>query len=304
MVSLPVGVALTLQRGAAAVVQSEVALALQTDAAVALQNEAAGTDFTPENLATAAVVLAVAYMVSKGAALLLSALADRFAQERFRVMFLIPIVKFFLYGGALYLVLTGLFDLTRTQLVAFAGLFGAALGLGLKDLLADIVGGLVLIAEQPYQIGDKISIGEYYGEVVNIGIRSTQVMTPNDTLVSVPNYIFFNDSVANANAGQAEMLVTVDFYIDPESDARRARRIVEDALISSQYVYITDEYPIEVHMQDDLHYRTITGKAYINDLRNELRFKTDVTDRVFKEFSRQDIHSPKVPAGVEGDAME
>jgi hypothetical protein len=100
------------------------------------------------------------------------------------------------------------------------------------------------------------------------------------------------------------MLVTVDFYIDPESDARTARGIVEDALVSSQYVYITDDYPIEVHMQDDLHYRTITGKAYINDLRNELRFKTDVTDRVFKEFSRQNIRSPKVPAGVEGGRME
>jgi len=252
----------------------------------------------------ALVVLVTAYVIGQVVSTGLNEFADRFLANRFRITTLIPLVKFLIYGTALYVVVTLLFELSSTQLIAFSGLLGAALGLGLKDLLADVVGGLVLVAEQPYQIGDKISIGEYYGEVVNIGIRSTQVLTPNDTLVSVPNYIFFNDSVANANAGQAEMLVTVDFYIDPESDARRARRIVEDALISSQYVYITDEYPIEVHMEDDLHYRTITGKAYINDLRNELRFETDVTDRVFKEFSRQNIHSPKVPAGVEGDGME
>jgi small-conductance mechanosensitive channel len=269
-----------------------------------LSEAADSVDIDPVIVLWALVVLVIAYALGQIVSTGLNEFADRFLANRFRVTTLIPLVKFLIYGTALYVVVTLLFELSSTQLVAFSGLLGAALGLGLKDLLADIVGGLVLIAEQPYQIGDKISIGEYYGEVVNIGIRSTQVMTPNDTLVSVPNYIFFNDSVANANAGQAEMLVTVDFYIDPESDARRARRIVEDALISSQYVYITDEYPIEVHMQDDLHYRTITGKAYINDLRNELRFKTDVTDRVFKEFSRQDIHSPKVPAGVEGDAME
>jgi small-conductance mechanosensitive channel len=261
-------------------------------------------DIDPVVVLWALVVLVIAYALGQIVSTGLNEFADRFLANRFRVTTLIPLVKFLIYGTALYVVVTLLFELSSTQLVAFSGLLGAALGLGLKDLLADVVGGLVLIAEQPYQIGDKISIGEYYGEVVNIGIRSTQVLTPNDTLVSVPNYIFFNDSVANANAGQAEMLVTVDFYIDPESDARRARRIVEDALISSQYVYITDEYPIEVHMQDDLHYRTITGKAYINDLRNELRFKTDVTDRVFKEFSRQGIHSPKVPAGVEGEGME
>jgi small-conductance mechanosensitive channel len=252
----------------------------------------------------ALVVLIAAYTVGQLVSTGLNEFADRFLANRFRVTTLIPLVKFLVYGAALYVVVTLLFELSSTQVVAFSGLLGAALGLGLKDLLADTVGGLVLITEQSYQIGDKISIGEYYGEVVNIGIRSTQVMTFNDTLVSVPNYLFFNESIANANAGQAEMLVTVDFYIDPESDARTARGIVEDALVSSQYVYITDDYPIEVHMQDDLHYRTITGKAYINDLRNELRFKTDVTDRVFKEFSRQNIRSPKVPAGVEGGRME
>ena len=269
-----------------------------------LSEAAESFDIDPVVVLWALVVLLAAYAVGQLVSTGLNEFADRFLANRFRVTTLIPLVKFLVYGSALYVVVTLLFELSSTQLVAFSGLLGAALGLGLKDLLADIVGGLVLITEQPYQIGDKISIGQYYGEVVNIGIRSTQVLTPNDTLVSVPNYIFFNESVANANAGQAEMLVTVEFYIDPESDARRARRIVEDALVSSQYVYIADEYPIEVHMQDDLHYRTITGKAYINDLRNELRFKTDVTDRVFKEFSRQNIHSPKVPAGVEGDGIE
>ncbi len=137
------------------------------------------------------------------------------------------------------------------------------------------------------------------GEVVNIGIRSTQLLTPDDTLVSVPNHVFLNESIANANAGQAEMLVTVEFYIGPESDAREARRIVEDALVSSQYVYVDDEYPVSVHLEDGPHFRTVTGKAYVNDLRNELTCKTDVTDRVLEEFGRRNIRSPKVPAGVE-----
>jgi small-conductance mechanosensitive channel len=250
------------------------------------------------------VVLVGAYLLGKAISTSVSAFADRFLAKRFRLTLLIPVLKFVVYGVALWVVVTLLFDFSSTQLVAFSGLLGAALGLGLKDLLADIVGGLVLVAEQPYQIGDKVSIGEYYGEVTNIGIRSTQLMTPNDTLVSVPNYLFFNNSVANANAGQAEMLVTVEFYIDPESDARAARNIVEDALISSQYVYVSDDYPVEVHLEDDLHYRTVTGKAYVNDLRNELRFRTDVTDRVLKEFSRQGIRSPKVPAGVEPEGIE
>lgn len=249
----------------------------------------------------AVIVLIAAYLTAKALSTGLNAVADRFLANRFRVTLLIPVVKFLVYGVAVYLIVRLLFDLTSAQIVAFSGLLGAALGLGLKDLVADVVGGLVLVAEQPYRIGDKVAISDYYGEVVDIGIRSTKLRTPNDTLVSVPNYLFFNEFIANANAGQAEMLVTVEFYIDPESDARLARRIVEDALVSSQYVYVDDDSPVEVHLADDLHYRTVTGKAYVNDLRNELRFKTDVTDRVLKEFGRQEIRSPKVPAGVEAD---
>lgn len=258
-------------------------------------------ELDPEVLLYAGLVLLGAYVLGRAVSTGLTALGDRLLTNRFRVTILVPLVKFLVYGAAIYVVLSLIFELSSTQLVAFSGLLGAALGLGLKDLLADVVGGLVLVAEQPYQIGDKISIGEHYGEVVDIGLRSTQIVTPNDTLVSVPNYHFFNESIANASAGRAEMLVTVEFYIDPRSNARLARRIVEDALLSSQYVYVDEECPVEVHVADGLHYRTLTGKAYVNDLRNELRFKTDVTDRVFEEFNRRDIGSPKEPGSVESE---
>ena len=257
---------------------------------------AGGTDptqFTPENVLTAAVLLVAAYLLASTLSLVLSKLADRFAHQRFRVMFLIPIVKFFVYGGTLYVVLRILFNLTQTQLVAFAGLLGAALGLGLKDLLADIVGGLVVVLEQPFQVGDKVQMGEYYGEVVDIGVRSTTLVTPNDTLVVVPNFTLFNDSVANANTSDAEMLVTVDFFVDPDSDVGRATDIVEDALITSPYVFVADDAPATVVVEDDLYYRTITGKAYVNDLRSEMDFKTDVTERVLDAFDEAGIESPK-----------
>jgi small-conductance mechanosensitive channel len=136
-------------------------------------------------------------------------------------------------------------------------------------------------------------MGEYYGEVVDIGVRSTTLVTPNDTLVVVPNFTLFNDSVANANTSDAEMLVTVDFFVDPDSDVARATDIVEDALITSPYVFVADDAPATVVVEDDLYYRTITGKAYVNDLRSEMDFKTDVTERVLDAFDEAGIESPK-----------
>jgi len=181
--------------------------------------------------------------------------------------------------------------------VAFSGLAGAAIGLGLKDLLADIVGGLILVLEQPYQVGDKVALGEHYGEITAIGLRSTRLVTPNDTAVVVPNFVFLNQAVSNANTSDAEMLVVVEFYIDVDADARRAREIVEEAMVASQYVFVTPDHPTTVLVEDDRYYRTVTGKAYVTDLRNERAFQSDVTERVLDAFAREGIESPKVPAG-------
>jgi small-conductance mechanosensitive channel len=255
-------------------------------------------------LVEAVPILVVAYLLAKLSSTLLTALADQFVAARFRVTVLIPVIKLAIYGTAVYFAFSILFDLTENQLLALSGVLGAAVGFGLKDLLADLVGGLVLVAEQPYQIGDKVAIGEYYGEVVDIGLRSTSLVTPNDNLVTVPNYLFFNESIANGNAGAAEMLVTVEFYVDPESDAGRARELVEEAMLTSQYVYVTESLPYEVLLDDEVHYRKITGKAYVNDLRNEFPFRTDVSERALRAFEREGIESPKVPSGVGDGAID
>jgi small-conductance mechanosensitive channel len=259
---------------------------------------------TLQTVLNALAVLVLAYVVARAASALLNGLADRLTTQRFRVTLLIPVVKVGVYGGAAWLVFRGVFDLTSAQLVAFSGLLGAALGLGLKDLMADLFGGLVLVAERPYRIGDKIAVGEHYGEVTDIGLRSTTLVTPDDTAITVPNYLFFNESIANANDGAAEMLVTIEFYLDPAADVRVARRIVREAMETSQYVYVTDDHPVTVRVTDDLHYRTVTGKAYVDDLRNEFAFETDVTDRALAAFAEHDIRSPRVTPGVPDEAVE
>lgn len=240
------------------------------------------------------LLLGIAYVLATAADLLLTRAADRLVQHRFRVALFIPVVKFLIYGVALYFVITTLFGFNQTQLIAFAGFMGAALGLGLKDLLADVVGGIVLVLEQPFQVGDKVSLGDHYGEIANIGVRSTTLRTPRDDLVVVPNFTLFNEAVVNSSTGDARMMVVVEFFIDADAEVGRATDIVEEALITSPYVYVSDEAPASVTVEDDLNYRTIRGRAYVNDLRNETPFKTEVSERVVATFRREGIESPPV----------
>jgi len=274
-------------------------------ATVALQNSLLGTEITIRDVVNAVLFLGAAYVVATAVDLLLTRVADRLVQHRFRVALFIPVAKFLIYGVALYLVFGFLFGLNETQLVAFAGLLGAALGLGLKGLLADIVGGIVLVLEQPFQVGDKVSFGDHYGEIANIGVRSTTLVTLTDDLVVVPNFTLFNESLVNASTGDAEILVVVEFFVATDADIDRATDIVEDALVTSPYVRVSDAKPATVTVEDDLNHRTLRGQAYVNDLRNEVPFKSDVSERVVETFNREGIESPDVPFGRgDGEAAD
>ncbi|MGC9444010.1 MAG: mechanosensitive ion channel family protein [Candidatus Methanospirareceae archaeon] len=249
----------------------------------------------PGTVLSAILIILLAYLLTRVIAYLLAWLAERAGGRRITVKMLLPLLKFTIYGVAVYFILASILQLSSTQLVAFSGVLGAVLGFGLKDLFANIIGGLVISVEQPYQIGDKVNIGGYYGEVTDIGIRATRLVTPDDNLVSAPNYLIFNQAVASASSGTPEMMVVIDLFIDPDSDAVIGLEILKEAVVTSRYVYISRRYPYTVLLQDFPYYRRLRAKAYVHDLRHEFEFMSEVTRRAWREFEQRGIQAPRAP---------
>jgi small-conductance mechanosensitive channel len=248
-------------------------------------------------LAWSVGILVAAYLASRVVGYALTAVAERSPRRRITIKMLIPVARFLLYGTGVYLVLGPLLQLSSSQLLAVSGLLGAALGFGLKDLFAGVIGGLVLITERPYQVGDKVTVDGDYGEVTDIGLRATTLSTPDDSAVRVPNATLFTANVSNANDGQPEMLVVVEVGVTASTDVTQARAIVEEAMVTSKYVYVDDDHPAVVRVEDQSHYRLLRGKAYVADLRDEFAFASDVTERSLTAFARRGIEVPETPAG-------
>jgi moderate conductance mechanosensitive channel len=245
------------------------------------------------------VVFLLAYVASRISTYVLTRLSEWkvlniFGLSRITVKMLIPLLKFTFYFAAVYYISAGIFNIASDQLILFAGLLGAGLGFGLKDLFADVVGGLLIIVERPYQIGDKITMGGHYGEVKDIGLRATRLMTPDDTLVSVPNGSIFQNPVANVNAGNLEMMVVIDLFIDPSCDAHLAMHILKEVLVTSKYIRLSEKHPYVILMKDFPFYKRIRAKGYANDFRYEFIFETDVTWRAWQEFRRTGIRPPRI----------
>jgi small-conductance mechanosensitive channel len=251
-------------------------------------------------------IVVIAYVLSWLLSFILMHVSERIGWYRTSITMIIPLLKLLIYLVALYYIVIALIEPSLTQMIAFSGLFGAAIGFGLKDLFADIVGGVVIIFEKPYQIGDMVTIGDKYGEVKDIGIRATRIQTPGDETVSVPNFTIFAQPVTSGNAGDLAMMIVIDLFIHPDSDAEKAMKILREALVTSKYVIISKKYPYTVLLDDFPFYKRIRAKGYVNDLRLEFEFKSEVTRRAWAEFKKEGIRPPSFvpPAGTSNGASE
>ncbi len=216
---------------------------------------------------------------------ILETLAERSVARRLTFKWLIPITRMLLWAIAAYLIVRTIFQVTAQGLLAASAALGVALGFAAQDLLKNVFGGLIVVFDKPFQVGDKILVGGTYGEVVSIGLRSTRIVTADDDLVTVPNSQVVQEQVANANAGQLNCQVVTDLYLPGRVDERRVKEIAFDAAVTSKYVFL--EKPIEVFIEDQFRTTFVTHvkvRAYVLDPRFEFLLRSDITERARDGF--------------------
>jgi small conductance mechanosensitive channel len=186
---------------------------------------------------------------------------------------------------------------TAQNLVALFGAVGVALGFAFKDYASGLIAGIVVLYEQPYRPGDWVTIDGHYGEVESMGLRSLRIVTPDDTVVTVPHSKIWNSNIANANDGKREHLCVANFYLNPAHDAVAVRRKLQDVALASPYLQL--KRPVQVIVAEKpwgTHYRL---KAYPIDGRDEFAFVTDLTVRSKSALTAMGITWATVPAVVE-----
>lgn len=251
----------------------------------------------------AVIVLVLAVFVIRGFVFLLEKLAASNAERRLFYKRMVPIVRIILWTIATFVILRGIFELDATSLLAAAAAIGVAIGFAAQDIIKNIFGGLVILFDQPFQVGDKVAVGGTYGEVASIGLRSTRITTPDDNRVSVPNSQIVDGQVANANAGALDCQVVTDLYLPGWVDEAKAKQIAYEAAVSAKYVYLNK--PIVVLVKDEFdktHFTRIRVKAYVLDTRYEFLLQSEITERARLEFRREGLLKPWQNGGSFADS--
>ncbi len=107
-------------------------------------------------------------------------------------------------------------------LIAGAGIFSLALGLGAQSLVSDIVTGFFILLEQQLDVGDTVQIGQIKGTVTALGIRTTQVTSSDGTLNFIPNR---NITIVQ-NLSRNNMVSNIDIHITSKTPLNRVEEII------------------------------------------------------------------------------
>ncbi len=157
----------------------------------------------------------------------------------------------------------------------FLGLLSAGLAIALKDLVADLAGWAFIMWRRPFDLGDRIQIGEYAGDVVDKSLFQFTVMEIGNwvdadqstgRLIHVPNAKVFTEPLANYVAGFPYLWNELAILITLESDWRRAKEIVEE-LAADQTIDITREAHEPRRQGEErflIRYRKLTPVVYVS----------------------------------------
>jgi small-conductance mechanosensitive channel len=111
-------------------------------------------------------------------------------------------------------------------LTVFAGAVGVGLGFGLQNIASNFISGLVILAERPITIGDRVEVAGIAGQVEHIRARSTVIRTNDNIMMIVPNTKFIDSPVTNWTYGDRRVRFRIPVGVAYGSDVNKVREVL------------------------------------------------------------------------------
>jgi small-conductance mechanosensitive channel len=192
-----------------------------------------------------------------------------------------------------YVIFAVVWNVDMTALFASMGVIGVAISFAARDTIANFFSGVFIMADQPYKIGDFVDLeDESRGEVVDIGIRSTRILTMDDVEIVIPNSIMGNTPVINESGGTSRTTrIAVDVHVAYGSDvhviksiliaiARNNRYVVDDPVPTARFIEFGDS---GIHLQ---------LLCWIEEAKFRGQVIDDINMYIYEEFNRRGIEIP------------
>jgi len=180
-----------------------------------------------------------------------------------------------------------------TGLAAILALVGLAVGLAAQDTISDMISGYIILIDQPFRVGDRIEIPneDTWGDVVEIGTRTTRIRTRDNTLVIIPNSSIAQGQVKNYSFPDPNYRLQLDVGIAYGTDIEQVRKVLGEAVRGVDGV-LSDK-PVDIlynEMGDSS--MSIRVRWWINSFADKRRMYDKVNTAMQKAIDTAGIESP------------
>lgn len=131
------------------------------------------------------------------------------------------------------------------KFIGSLGVAGVIAGVALKDLVSSIFSGILVGIDKSFKIGDYVNIGNYSGNVQDIGFLTTKLITDDGKKVYIPNQVIFNGPFYNVTASPQRRLI-IDIEIPSDSDVELARNSLLELVKNFDYTDKTDSADVVI----------------------------------------------------------
>lgn len=189
------------------------------------------------------------------------------------------------------IILLGHFGIEPSALVATLGISTLAVALAAQETLSDVISGFMIMLDQPFAIGDRVEIQDIdtWGDVTEVGLRSTRILTRDNRLVTVPNSVIGKGLIVNYSNPSTDYRVETHVAIAYGTDVDIARKVMIEALMAEEWVM--KEKAVEALLLEfgdsALIFRV---RCWIQHYVETRRVIDKMNSALYKGFNKTDIH--------------
>lgn len=144
--------------------------------------------------------------------------------------------------GIILILQTAGIDLSA--LTVLAGALGIGVGLGLQNVASNFVSGLIILFERPIKVGDRVEVGKITGNVLQISLRATTVVSNDNIAVIVPNSDFISSSVINWSYTDRDVRFNIPVGVSYRSDPAEVKKLLLE--VAGEHAGVLKQPPPDV----------------------------------------------------------
>jgi len=196
----------------------------------------------------------------------------------------------FIIAGLMFIL--NIWDKDVTGFVAGLGVAGIVLGFALKDSLSNIFGGIAIILDHTYKVGDRIKIdsGES-GIVYDVGLRSTKIKTWDNDIIILPNGKMANSKIQNYVQPSIRSRAVIDFGVVYGSDIKKVKDVVMKTIKKVENVMEDPEPSVAFVKMNDFSL-DFKAKFWVENVSQRYAAKEKATCMIYDALNKAKISIP------------